>query len=75
MLVLEDEFVKAAQMSEQELKLEIAIMLYLLKKVSSRKAAKLAGITFLEMWSEFDKRNIDLITTDTYVDENGKLAL
>lgn len=61
MLVLDDEFVRAADMTEAELKLELAIILFAKEKVSSRKAAKLAGIPFLEFWNELAKRDIPLI--------------
>jgi predicted HTH domain antitoxin len=75
MLVLDDEFVKAADMSESELKLELAILLFQKEKVSSRKAAKLSGIDFLDFWHELAKRNINLINERTYVDGSGNLIL
>ena len=53
MLVLDDEFVKAAEISEHELKLEIAILLFQKNKITSGKAAKLAGIHFLEFGKSF----------------------
>ena len=75
MLVLDDELVKAAEISESELKLEIAILLFQNNKITSRKAAKLANINFLEFWKELSKRNIDLIGEKTYIDETGSLTL
>jgi predicted HTH domain antitoxin len=75
MLVLDDELVKAAEISESELKLEIALLLFQNDKITSRKAAKLAGLNFLEFWKELSKRNIDLISEKTYVDESGNLTL
>lgn len=75
MLVLDDEFVKAAHMSESELKLELAILLLQKHKVSSRKAARLAGVHFLDFWKELAKRNIDLIDERSYTDEAGNLTL
>ncbi len=75
MLVLDDELVKAAEISDSELKLDISILLFQNNKITSRKAAKLAGITFLEFWKELSKRNIDLISERTYVDESGNLTL
>ena len=75
MLVLDDELVKAAEISESELKLEIALLLFQNDKITSRKAARLAGLNFLEFWKELSKRNIDLISEKTYVDESGNLTL
>jgi predicted HTH domain antitoxin len=65
MLVLDDELAKAAEISESGLKLEIAILLFQKNKITSRKAAKLAGINFLEFWKELSKRNMDLIGEKT----------
>lgn len=75
MLVLDDELVKAAEISESDLKLQIAILLFQKNKITSRKAAKLAGIPFLEFWKELSERNIDLIGEKTYIDETGNLTL
>jgi predicted HTH domain antitoxin len=75
MLVLDDELAKAAEISESGLKLEIAILLFQKNKITSRKAAKLAGINFLEFWKELSKRNMDLIGEKTYIDETGNLTL
>ena len=75
MLVLDDELAKAAEISESGLKLEIAILLFQKDKITSRKAAKLAGIHFLEFWKELSKRNMDLIGEKTYIDETGNLTL
>jgi predicted HTH domain antitoxin len=75
MLVLDDELLKVAEISESGLKLEIAILLFQRDKITSRKAAKLAGISFLEFWKELSDKNIDLIGEKTYVDESGKLTL
>jgi predicted HTH domain antitoxin len=75
MIVLDDELIKAAEISESELKLEIAILLFQNDKITSRKGAKLSGINFLEFWKELSKRNIDLISEKTYIDESGNLTL
>ncbi|HET7119610.1 MAG TPA: UPF0175 family protein [Hanamia sp.] len=72
MLVLEDDFVKAFDLSEPEIKLELAILLFQQGKVSSRKAANLAGINFLKFWEELSKRGIDLISEKTYINESGE---
>ena len=75
MLVLEDDFVKAFELSDEEIKLELAILLFQRGKVSSRKAASLARINFLKFWEELSNRGIDLISEKTYVDNLGGLIL
>jgi predicted HTH domain antitoxin len=75
MLILEGEFVNAFELSNEEIKLELAILLFQKDKVSSRKAATLAGINFLKFWEELSMRGIDLISEKTYVDNSGRLIL
>ena len=75
MLLLDDELVKILEIPESDLKLEIAILLFQKDKISSGKAAEIVGIPVLEFWKELSKRNIDLISGGTYIDENGKLIL
>ena len=75
MLVLEDDFVKAFDLSDSGIKLELAILLFQQGKVSSRKAASLAGIPFLKFWEELSNRDIDLISDKTYVTDSGDLIL
>ena len=75
MLVLEDDFVKAFDLSDSDIKLELAILLFQQGKVSSRKAAKLAEIPFLKFWEELSNRRIDLISAKTYDNNSGELIL
>ena len=75
MLILEDEFVKAFELSDSEIKIELAILLFQKGKVSSKKAANLASINVVDFWKELSIRNIDLIDESTYVDEMGNLTL
>jgi Uncharacterized small protein len=75
MLLLDDELVKILEISEFDLKLEIAILLFQKGKISSGKAAKIVGISILEFWKELSKRNIDLIDERTYIDATGNLTL
>ena len=75
MLVLEDDFVKAFDLSDSGIKLELAILLFQQGKVSSRKGASLAGIPFLKFWEELANRDIDLISDKTYIDNSGELIL
>ncbi|WP_206106597.1 UPF0175 family protein [Ilyomonas limi] len=60
MLVIEDSFITASGYTEQELKLEIAVMLFEKEKLSLRKAAALAGMHWLYFMKELDKREIAL---------------
>lgn len=60
MFVIEDTFIKASGLTEQELKLEIAVMLFEKEKLSLRKAATLAGIHWINFMKELDKRDIAL---------------
>lgn len=75
MLLLDDELVKILEIPDSDLKLEIAILLFQKEKISSGKAAEIAGISVLEFWKELSKRNIDLISGSTYIDDNGNLTL
>lgn len=63
MLVLDDEFVKAADMTESELKLELAIWLYDANKVSLRKASKMASLHWLDFSKILSERNIPTVKT------------
>ena len=61
MLLLDDELVKAMNMSQNEIKLEFAIWLYEKDKVSLRKAAKLAGLDWLNLSKILCDRNIPTV--------------
>jgi len=58
MIVIEDSYIKASGYNEQELKLEIAIMLFEKEKLSLRKAAALAGLHWLDFMKKLDSRQI-----------------
>jgi len=60
MLLIEDTYIKASGLTEQELRLEIAIMLFEKEKLSLRKSASLAEMHWLDFMKELDKRNIAL---------------
>ncbi|HEX5154705.1 MAG TPA: UPF0175 family protein [Parafilimonas sp.] len=60
MLVIEDGFLKAAGLTEQQMKPEIAVMLFEKEKLSLRKAASLADMHWLDFMKELDKRKIAL---------------
>ncbi len=57
-VVIPDDILHAAGMSEAELKHEIAIMLYQQKRLSSGKARRLAGMPLLEFRRELAARGI-----------------
>ena len=75
MQLLDDHLANILEISESDLKLEIAILLFQKDKISSGKAAEIAGIPLLEFWKQLSKRNIDLISGSTYIDEKGNLTL
>ncbi len=60
MIVLEDSYIEAAGLTESELKLEIAIMLFVKERLSLRKAALLAAMHWLDFMKELDSRKIAL---------------
>ena len=57
-VVIPDDVLRAARMSEAQLKLEIAIMLFQKDKISIGKARRLAGINLLEFQREIAERGI-----------------
>jgi predicted HTH domain antitoxin len=75
MQLLGDNSENILEISEADLKLEIAILLFQKDKISSGKAAEFAGIPVLEFWKELSTRNIDLIRGSTYIDTCGNLTL
>ena len=70
MLVLDDDFLAASQLSEEELKLEVIIASYRSNKIGWGKGAEILGITQMQMWKELAKRGLDVIQNDeTYKKE------
>ena len=65
MLVLDDDFVKDINMSEQEIKLEFAIWLYERDKISLRKAAKMASLYWMDFSEILCERNIPTVKMNT----------
>lgn len=57
-VVIPDDILQSARMSEAQLKLEIAIMLFQQDKISIGKARRLAGINLLEFQHEIARRGI-----------------
>lgn len=63
-LVISDEFLKASQMSESELKLEIAILLFQQQRLSLGKASELAQINRFQFEQILKDRKIPAYTYD-----------
>jgi predicted HTH domain antitoxin len=57
-VVIPDNILQASKMTEDELKLEIAIMLYEQDKVSSGKVRAWTGLTVIEFQHELAKRGL-----------------
>jgi predicted HTH domain antitoxin len=57
-VVIPDDILRATQMTEDELKLEIAIMLYKQQKISSGKVRAWTGLTVLQFQDELAKRGL-----------------
>jgi predicted HTH domain antitoxin len=61
MLLLEEDLEKIEGISDSELKLEIAILLYEKDKISLRKAAKMAGLSWIDFSEILCVRNIPTV--------------
>lgn len=57
-VVIPDNILQATKMTEDELKLEIAIMLYKQQKISSGKVRAWTGLTVIEFQHELAKRGL-----------------
>ncbi|MEL7071107.1 MAG: UPF0175 family protein [Cyanobacteria bacterium J06581_3] len=57
-LVIPEEIVKASQMTEQDMKLEIAVMLYQLGKISSDKVQVWTGLSVIGFQQILAKRQL-----------------
>ena len=57
-VVIPDDILQAIKMTEDELKLEIAIMLYEQQKISSGKVRAWIGLTVIEFQHELAKRGL-----------------
>jgi predicted HTH domain antitoxin len=59
-VVIPDDILQATKMTEDELKLEIAIMLYKQQKISSGKLRAWTGLTVIEFQRELAKRGLNI---------------
>jgi predicted HTH domain antitoxin len=57
-ILIPDEILTASEMSEAELKLEIAIMLYKRQKLSAGKAAEWLGLNLIEFRQALGQRGV-----------------
>ena len=57
-LVIPNDILQASKMTEEEMKLEIAIMLYKQEKISSGKVRAWTGLTVIEFQHELAKRGV-----------------
>ncbi|MGV0023378.1 UPF0175 family protein [Phormidesmis priestleyi] len=57
-VIIPDDILQATKMTEDELKLEIAIMLYKQQKISSGKARAWSRLTVIEFQHELAKREL-----------------
>ncbi|MBN3899108.1 MAG: UPF0175 family protein [Nostoc sp. NOS(2021)] len=57
-VVIPDDILQSTKMTEDELKLEIAIILYKQEKISSGKARAWTGLTVIEFQHELAKRGV-----------------
>ena len=59
-LTIPDDILTASEMSEAELKLEIAIVLYKREKISAGKASEWLGMNLIEFRQELGKQGITI---------------
>ena len=59
MFVIEDNILTAAQLSESEMKIELAVMLYQQRRLSFGQARNLAGLGYFEFQKLLADRKID----------------
>jgi len=61
MLILNDDLIEEMKMPEEQIKLEFAIWLYQMDKISLRKAAKIASLVWLSFSEILCQRNIPTV--------------
>lgn len=59
-LIISDDLLQQAQLSEQELLIDLACFLFEKKRLSMGKARQLVGLNLLDFQRELAKREIDL---------------
>jgi predicted HTH domain antitoxin len=70
-VLISDELLQAANMSDAELKTELAVLLYQQKKLGLSKAREFAGVALVEFQQELARRQIpvfdDLTSLETEI--------
>ena len=69
-LIISDETLAKAQLSEQEFLVDIACYLYDKKRLSMGKARALAGVNLIDFQQELAKREIDIHYTQEDLDKD-----
>ena len=59
-IFIPEEILRAAEINEEELKLELALLLYKQNKISSGKVRDWLGLTVLEFQHELAKRDLSI---------------
>lgn len=59
-IAIPDDILQATKMTEDELKLEIALMLYKQQKISSGKVRSWTGITVIEFQKQLARRGLEI---------------
>jgi predicted HTH domain antitoxin len=72
-VLVSDELLQAANMSDAELKTELAVLLYQQKKLGLSKAREFAGVALVEFQQELARRQIpvfdDLASLETEISQ------
>jgi predicted HTH domain antitoxin len=78
-VLVSDELLQAANMSDAELKTELAVLLYQLKKLGLSKAREFAGVSLVEFQQELARRKIpvfdDLASLETEISQLKSVGL
>ena len=64
MIIIEDGTLQSAKISEQQLRMEIACVLYENEACSLRKAASIAGVDWIELQRFLGQRGISVYTEE-----------
>lgn len=59
-IIIPEEILRAAETNEEELKIELALLLYKQNKISSGKVRDWLGLTVLEFQHELAKRDLSI---------------
>ena len=71
MVTFSDEFIKERGMTEQQFKIELAVMMYEKQLMSLSQAAALVGVSDLEMQHEISFKNIPIRWEEEFTRKKG----